>query len=417
MGRVVTSVHDLDALAPAWSALHHASGAGVFQSWEWQRTWWRHFGEVDRRRRLFVVVLEARGQVCAIAPFFVEQVPVFPGLGLRRLSFIGSGVTDYLDVLVSRGEEQAVCEEIAACLARHSSQYEVIWLRDLADGSPVRIPLLAALRRNGFEGDAFPSEHCPRLPLQPTWRETLAAFAGKYRRKVIGRMRKLSENFTVELEMSDNESDIVSDVDDFMAMHQHRFVQAGKKGVFAEAVVRAFQREIAASFFRRGWLRLAFLKVDGKRVASICGFAHRGEFAHYLSGMRETSEVARFSPGITLIFLCMEALHLQGIRLYDFLRGTEPYKHEIGATSVPNWSIVVTHRGARLARAKNVVSLLGESLVRRADQERIAFNHHRARHGVLSRDTVRYLWNRLGVILRDGLKKARAPAKSLTAAE
>ena len=415
--RVVTSTEGLDALGPAWSALHEASRAGVFQSWEWQRTWWRHFGEADPKRRLLVVVLEAGEEVCAIAPFFVEEVPVVPGFGLRRLSFIGSGLTDYLDVLVAKGEEQPSCEEIALCLDRQRKQYEVIWLRDLADGSRMRVPLLAALQRHGFEGHAFPSEQCPRLALQPSWKETLASFAGKYRRKATGRIRKLNETHKVEFEISDKEADIVSDVDDFMAMHQHRFVQAGKKGVYAEAVVSDFQREIARSFFRRGWLRLAFLKVDGKRMASICGFAHRGEFAHYLSGMRESSEVARYSPGITLIFLCMEAMNLQGIRFYDFLRGTEPYKHEMGAVDVPNWSILMNHRGARLARIKNAVCFLGESLARRAGQERIAFNHHRARHGALSVDTARYVWTRVGVILRDGIKKLRAPAKSLTTAE
>src|SRR5262249_42306813 len=163
---------------------------------------------------------------------------------------------------------------------------------------------------------------------------------------------------------------------------------------------------------------LAFLKVDGKRVASLCGFAHRGEFAHYLSGMSEpASQVAKYSPGIVLIFFCMEAMNRQGIRLYDFLRGTEPYKHEIGATNVPNWSIVMAHRGARMAHVKNVVRLLEESLARRADQERVAFNHYRVRHGALSRNMARYLWTRVKAFLRDGLKKVRAPAKPLTVAE
>src|SRR5690348_11043672 len=116
--RVVTSTEGLDALGPAWSALHDVTGASVFQSWEWQRSWWKHFGEPDPRRRLLVVVLEADGQVRAIAPFFVEEVPVLPGFPLRRLSFIGSGLTDYLDVLVSDGDEESSCAELAACLAR-----------------------------------------------------------------------------------------------------------------------------------------------------------------------------------------------------------------------------------------------------------------------------------------------------------
>ena len=113
--------------------------------------------------------------------------------------------------------------------------------------------------------------------------------------------------------------------------------------------------------------------------------------------------------------LCMEDLISQGVRTYDFLRGTERYKYELGAVDVPNWTLQVFRDGARLARIKNTLALLRESLQRRADQERLAFAHQRKTHGLLSVGMVRHLWSRLHATARDGLAKLRAPEKALPA--
>jgi hypothetical protein len=72
-------------------------------------------------------------------------------------------------------------------------------------------------------------------------------------------------------------------------------------------------------------------------------------------------------------------------------------------------------RGARWAKAKNVVALLEESLSRRMQQEKLAFRHRRVAHGLFSAAMARYLWGRASITLRDGLKKLRSPEKSLTA--
>ena len=72
--KVVTSTAGLDALRSKWSDLHLRTGASVFQSYEWQRTWWAHFGENVNSRSLHIVVLEAEGEVVAIAPFVDAKI-------------------------------------------------------------------------------------------------------------------------------------------------------------------------------------------------------------------------------------------------------------------------------------------------------------------------------------------------------
>src|SRR5262249_22975696 len=152
--------------------------------------------------------------------------------------------------------------------------------------------------------------------------------------------------------------------------------------------------EIAQAFARRGWLLLAFLRVDGARMVSYCGFQKGDQVFIYLTGMRELGAARKFAPGIVLHALCMERLLPQGLRRYEFLRGVEDYKYECGAVDVPNWTLLFFRPGAHLARLKNVVVLLQESLARRADQEWTAFQHQRRLHGLFSVDMARYLWSR-----------------------
>jgi CelD/BcsL family acetyltransferase involved in cellulose biosynthesis len=413
--RLVSTAAGLDALQPAWSSLHLESGASVFQSYEWQRAWWRHLGEPDSHRELHVIVLEASGRVVGIAPLQVELVPALGPLTLRRLGFLGGVLTDYLDVIIARGFEDRCFDRIAGHLAARSVSFDVISLGDIPDASPTRLGLLQALRRHGFEGDAFVSEQCPRTRLLATWKETLASFDGNHRRQLSKRCRQLQERFTVELEICHREEDLSADVEAFIRMHQHRWTSIGRKGVYADPAVAAFQAEVSRLFFGRGWLYLSFLRVDGARISALCGFKYRDELAYYLNGTGEAGEAWKFSPGLVQHCLCMEDLIPQGVRVYDFLRGTERYKYECGATDVPNWTLQLFRRGTRLARARNAVALLRESLARRLEQERLALGHQRRTHGLLSAEMARHLWGRIRVTIRDGLTKLRAPEKSLTA--
>src|SRR5215469_3102157 len=124
--RVVSSTEEFDALEPTWSRLHAESGASPFGSFEWHRTWWKHLGEPVPERRLHVVVLSADGDPVALAPFMIELVRVAPLVKLRRLVFLGTGLSDQLEPLVRPGFETAACELVAAHLAAEARAFELL---------------------------------------------------------------------------------------------------------------------------------------------------------------------------------------------------------------------------------------------------------------------------------------------------
>src|SRR2546425_10514754 len=72
--RVVENAREFDALEGEWNALLEKSAASVFQSFEWQRTWWKHFGERRENARLHIVTVRVDDGLIALAPFYVDHV-------------------------------------------------------------------------------------------------------------------------------------------------------------------------------------------------------------------------------------------------------------------------------------------------------------------------------------------------------
>jgi CelD/BcsL family acetyltransferase involved in cellulose biosynthesis len=112
---VLRSAGQFAALEEEWENLYHDSPqATPFQSWAWLYSWWESYGE-DYELRL-VTVRYGRGLLVGIAPLVLKS-----GLGFNKLLFVGTGLTDYLDVLIREGWEDRVSEVLVQTLGEIGS--------------------------------------------------------------------------------------------------------------------------------------------------------------------------------------------------------------------------------------------------------------------------------------------------------
>ncbi|HET8538658.1 MAG TPA: GNAT family N-acetyltransferase [Anaeromyxobacter sp.] len=367
---VVEDERGLDALEPEWSALLERSDASVFQSFEWLRTWWRHFGEGRPGARLHVVTVRGEGGLVAIAPLYVQRVRLIGLAPFRRLLFLGHRDSDYLDVLAARGLEEPAADAVAAALAGRRRLFDVAILEETPEGSRAGPLLAAALARRGFRVSRAPDSPCPRTALARTWEETLARFGQSDRREVRRRLRNLQKEHRVELELVPAGDGVVPAMREFVEMHQERWARDGWWGAFADPAAAEFHVEVAERLAGRGWLFLAFLRVDGRRLVVNYGFSFRDAVAVYLPGAREVPPaLARHSPGRVLHALGMQWAIAQGRTVYDFMRGAEAYKYEFDAVDVPNWRVVAYPARPRLAAAAHAVQRALATVRRRLRNE------------------------------------------------
>src|SRR6185437_3463768 len=93
MLELIDSLAALEAIAGEWRELcDRAPQATIFQTPEWLLPWWKHLGGGV----IWSLALRSNGRLCAFAPLFRHGMP---GQNVRQISFIGVGITDYLDFI------------------------------------------------------------------------------------------------------------------------------------------------------------------------------------------------------------------------------------------------------------------------------------------------------------------------------
>jgi CelD/BcsL family acetyltransferase involved in cellulose biosynthesis len=125
-----TDAGAIDALGEAWRALHAATRATPFQSWEWARAWWTHCP----RGELLLLAAYAHDELVALLPLVLRRWGP-----LRRVMFLGAPEADYQDLLALPDHAAAARDAFAAWLAVRDG-WDVIDLTDVP-----RASLLAGL--------------------------------------------------------------------------------------------------------------------------------------------------------------------------------------------------------------------------------------------------------------------------------
>jgi CelD/BcsL family acetyltransferase involved in cellulose biosynthesis len=310
----VTDAAGLTALRREWQTLVERSPrATLFQTWEWQSTWWQHCGS----GRLWVLAARDDGGLVGLAPLYAAR---YHGLPLRRVAFLGTGASDYLDLIALPEQAAACCDAFLAHLATHRGRWDMIDLQQLREGTP----LSHASPPQALRSRLVVQETCPYVALPAGWEE-FAATLGKKLRSNIGYYRRLlAREFQVSWETVKN-GDLPDAMEELFRLHQRRWRGRGLPGAFAHPRARRFHLAVARDLLDRGWLRLHRLRLDGETRAALYCFQYHDKGYYYLGGFEPS--FSRYSLGTVLTAHAIEDAIAHGAREFDFLRGDEPYKY------------------------------------------------------------------------------------------
>ncbi len=307
--QLVTTLEGLESLLPQWESLwRNAPGATPFQSPQWLLPWWKHFGSGGE----LAIVSSAN----ALAPLYVlRDEDSGESLGM----FLGTGISDYLDVLTMDGDATS----LIATLADVSCQ---MW--DLQQLRPSSAVLTASLPE-GWNEYREEMEPCPVLSIENAGEELSGLLSAHARKKLRYYRRLAAREATVTYESAAPET-LDEQLAALFELHAARWQRRGLPGVLADDVTQSFHREAARGFLAAGALRMYAMKMNGRIVAVFYGFAHQGTVYYYLSGYDPTLD--RLSLGSLIVAHAVESAVNEGATSFDFLRGAEEYKYSWGAT-------------------------------------------------------------------------------------
>lgn len=307
---VITESEELEALAPQWDALWRASAnVTPFQSPHWLLPWWRSFGSDSP----YVIASSTNGKLDALAPLYILRDPDSDeSLGM----FLGTGISDYLDVL---GEASSLAEALMTADCQ-------LW--DLQQLRPTS-PLLSMPFADGWSDNVEDQDPCPVLAL-----DQLEQSQSTHAKKKLRYYRRCAERLgEVRYESATHETlDALLEL--LFELHAARWQRRGLPGVLADEVTQNFHRDVARRMLDAGALRMYAMRIDDRIKAVFYGFAHQDAVYYYLSGY--DPELEKISIGNTLVAHAIdEAVH-DGAKVFDFLRGAEEYKYAWGATDRVN---------------------------------------------------------------------------------
>jgi CelD/BcsL family acetyltransferase involved in cellulose biosynthesis len=322
---VVRAWEEFLDLAERWNALlGETQSDNIFLTWEWLYTWARCY---LAESQLWIVMVFKNTELVAIAPFCVW--PRVAGvIKIRELRFLGSedvGSAN-LDVIVRKKHRGPALRAIYRHLHEEArGAWDLLTLSEVPAESPSIDLWDALVQETGRVMEVAGTTVYPVIDLQNGLKPFVASLSANERSNLRRKQRGLEGLGRVTYERVSSSHDVEQAMQVLIHLHQVRWERRGTAGVFGDERRRLFHRDIVRAFSEKGWLRLEFLLLDGEAIAGVYGYGYRDRYSFYLPALNPAI-AAKTSPGILLLFRCIEEAVREGYKEFDLLRGAADYK-------------------------------------------------------------------------------------------
>jgi CelD/BcsL family acetyltransferase involved in cellulose biosynthesis len=325
-----TDASAFDVLQSEWNDLVRCSQADmIFSTWEWHSHWWQAYHPGD----LWILAVRDNEKLLGIASFFVEQHPEHGSL----CRIVGSvDVTDYMDLIIHRDHLQVVYQTFSDYLFQHNTHFDVLDLCNIPQDSPTYTHFVDVLQSTGFAVTTEQQETCPTIVLPDTFDAYIESLESKQRSELRRKLRRAEGSDAMAWYIVGAEHDLQTELDRFLGLMQ---ASHPAKARFLENPQHvAFFSSFMPIAFANGWLQLNFETVDDEAVASYLNFVYHNDILVYNSGL-EPNKFGNMSPGIVLLANNIQHAITQKKRHFNFLRGNETYKYQMGGKDSPIFNI------------------------------------------------------------------------------
>ncbi len=324
-----------ESLHEEWNQLLRKSAHDdITLTWEWLYTWWGVFQD-DTRRLMILTVRDTEGRLVGIAPLQLRTVrPYFFLPAIHQLAFLAFGeavedeiCSDYLNFIIERGLEAEVILAIGHSLANDLSKtWDEIFLDKVCvDSENVRQMRAVMGSHNRFRYEEILRGPCYFIPLPAAWDALLANLNRGLRLKYHRDLRRASAKGTLTYTLAQTPEEMKEGLGILAKIHQLRWAEKGKVGVFASKKFRLFHERFSEMALKNGYLQLRSLRLNGVPLAVMYHFLYNNKIYFYQSGI-DTQQHKNIAPGMLLHGHCIQEAISRGIREYDFLYGETAYK-------------------------------------------------------------------------------------------
>ena len=306
---------------------NHLNWSSVFVLPAWLEVWWRVF---QPEAELYLSAVRQGADIIGIAPLQLKE---------ETASFIGDiDVCDYLDFVITPGRENDVFAALIDNLRNKGINH--LDLAHVRPDSTVLTSLEGIARSRGYEVLCQVEEITLEMDLPATWDEYLAILSGKQRHEVRRKLRRLREEGNVDYRyFGAMQEEVAGFMDIFLKLFA---LSREEKADFMTDRRESFFRSLAEAMADIGLLRFGILELDKLPAAMIMGFDYNDSVYLYNSGY--DPGYSSLTAGLLSKVLCIKDSIEKGRKKFDFLKGTEAYKYQLGGREIPLYRCRVTIR-------------------------------------------------------------------------
>lgn len=340
---VVETTEGLSSLEAEWASLYGRSAptGNPFQSFGWCWHWARHFlkpGRVD----LFVVTAREKGRLLLIWPLVRERTN-----GLSRLTWIGSPLTQYGDVLV----DPSAPESVLYATWRHIKAQRGI---DVIEFYKVREDARVAHLLPRIGAVAIRNDTAPFVDMSAfaTFEDYADQRYSKKRLKQLARFqRRFEEIGDVRLEIvhaGERARSVAAEIMDV----KEKWLRS--RAMISRALddprTREFFLDAVADTTRTTDARLSVLRCGNEIIGAEINFMAGGHCCTHI--IAHNVEFERWKPGHLTTLKGLEQLKSEGIQVFDFLGPFAPFKMDWadGTVGMTDWAVPISLKGGLWAR-------------------------------------------------------------------
>jgi len=303
-----------------WDELLSRSRAdNIFLTYDWIDACIRHFFDEEK---LLILNAYDNDRLMGIAPLMIRSHRYF-GLPVKSVCFIGTGVSDRMDLIVD-GERERIVDAVMGYLMDIRKEWDFIDLEEIPEGSGTFRAMEGYLAKNRIANIPGPSKKSFYIPMDSTKENVCTEFSRKFRkklRKIENKWHGLNLNFERYTGSRIDEDRIFPELN---SIEGRSWKGDERSGIFSKPASMEFHREIFSIFSKGGFLDLSVLNLDSRPIAYIYNYLYGKRSYNY--SIAYDKKYSSLSPGTLLMLWALADSSSKDIAEFDFARGEGNWK-------------------------------------------------------------------------------------------
>ena len=283
----------------------------------WLKVWWSVFSNESTP---YLSAVRDKDRLIGIAPLLVKG---------EEARFMGDpDVCDYQDFIVAPGRGREFFENLLDHLRRQG--IGSLDLNMVRADSKVLPELVAVAKSLKYEVSCDPEDVTLELDLPSSWDKFLGKLTGKQRHEVRRKLRRLNEAGEINYRVVEDFEQVTDEMETFLTLFG---LSRSDKAAFMTSQMAKYFRSLAETMAKANLLKMYFFDLDGTPAAAVMCFDYNSTIYLYNNGY--DGQFSSLSVGLLSKVLTIKDSIIKGRKKYDFLKGTEEYKHRLGGKPVP----------------------------------------------------------------------------------